>query len=182
MANIRRARRSGLVFRGGRNVRETLWIGQAEVAAALPAANSAVLMTSLNAAGLALRPFTVVRERGTFWAQSDQITAPEIWSVAYGKCVVSDQALGIGITAVPTPAIDLSSDLWYLYERIIGSFVLVSTGEGIDAAGGRMITYDGRAMRKVEEGQDLISVVENGSVTADGSQTRVVGRTLVKLH
>ncbi len=46
--------------RGGRQVRETLWIGIGTVEAALTGAPTAVILNALNAAALALRPFTVI--------------------------------------------------------------------------------------------------------------------------
>ena len=181
MANIRTARRSGLVLRGGRNVRQTRWLFVSEVATVLPAANSAVLTNSFNAAALALAPFTIVRYRGVFHAESDQQAASETYALAFGMSVVSEQAVAIGITAVPTPSIDRGSDLWFVYEEIVGVIGIRAT-DGISGAGGVLKMVDSRAMRKVEEGQDLAVVVENGAITANGSATRTSGRLLIKLH
>ena len=163
-------------------VRETLWGDLGEVSSALPAANSAVLTNVTGAALLALRPWTVVRIRGLWHAVSDQEVANETYSLAFGAAVVSDQAVAIGITAVPTPSIDADSDLWMLYERIMGSFLIKSTGEGIVEPGGVTKEFDSRAMRKVEDGSQLIFVVENGAVTAAGCIVRTFARVLIKLH
>ncbi len=59
------ARKSGFVRRGGRMVRETIWFGQTETQTVLAAANTAAILTSLNAAALALRPFTIIRSQTT---------------------------------------------------------------------------------------------------------------------
>jgi len=52
---------------------------------------------------------------------------------------------------------------------------------GIDADGGQQYLIDSRAMRKVEEGQDLIEVIETTDVTS-GVITFTFMRTLIKLH
>ena len=179
MANIRGARRSGRVFRGGRNVRESLWIGITPTNTNLPSANSVGLFTGLNATALQLRPFTVVRTRITWHVQSDQRTATELYQVALGISIVSEQALAIGATAVPTPFADIASDLWFVYDTIVGQ-ISVTTDVGVLEAG-QMKDIDSRAMRKVEDGQDLAIVVENSSV-ALGTDVRKSGRMLVKLH
>ncbi len=46
---------------------------------------------------------------------------------------------------------------------------------------GVMRTLDSKAMRKVEDGQDMAFTLENSSLSA-GSTTAIVGRVLVKLH
>ncbi len=71
MANLRVGRRSGRVFRGGRQVRESLWFNALELTTTLAAASTAVLVGTLSAAALALRPFTVVRTRGNITVHSD---------------------------------------------------------------------------------------------------------------
>ncbi len=180
MANIRVARRSGRVFRGGRNVRESQWIGISEVAATLPAANTAVITNSANAALLALRPFTVVRTHIAWHMRSDQTTALEIQHVALGLAVVSDQAVAIGVTAVPTPFTDLGSDLWLLHHILAGTFTFVS-GVGFEQPSGTLAQVDSRAMRKVENGQDFVMVLENSGLP-DGSANITAGRFLIKLH
>jgi len=119
MANIRVGRKSGFIERGGRMRRESVWLASGEIFTTFAAANTAVLLTSLGATLLALRPFTVVRTRGILSIQSDQAAAIENQFFAYGHCVVSDQATAIGVTAVPTPDTDDTSDLWFVYERLM---------------------------------------------------------------
>ncbi len=176
MANIRTARRSGLVLRGGRNVRDTVWADLPLISSSLGTTGSAVLTTALNAAGLALRPFTVIRERIMIYVTSDQEAASEAQNCAFGACVVTEQAVAIGVTAVPTPVTDLSSDLWYAHR-----WCMSSHGAGtVDSQRGQPYELDSKAMRKVETGQDLITVVENGS--NGGVIMAVAGRSLFKLH
>ena len=89
MANIGR-RSAGRSF--GRRAglrRESLWLGILEGSAALGAANSVAILNSLNAAALALTPFTVVRVRFNVALRSDQIAAAEDYQWAVGAAVVS---------------------------------------------------------------------------------------------
>ncbi len=180
MANIRRSRAGGFI-RGGRSRRESLWIGVAPASNVLAGASNAVLSHTLNAAALALRPFTVVRSRILWHVKSDQTGALEDYFAGFGVAVISDQAAAIGITAVPTPMTDISSDLWFVYEQAMSQFLFIS-GVGVDPNAGVLTRVDSKAMRKVEDGQDIGIVQENSGIFAGGSTNTVSGRFLVKLH
>ena len=166
-------------MRGGVRRRETSWFSAPSASFTLAAPNTAALVRSLNAAALALRPFTIVRYRGRYHIESDQSAASEFFDCSIGLAVVSDQATAIGVTAVPTPTTDLGSDLWFVYESLQDIFELG------DATGfarmGISKDYDSRAMRKVEDGQDVVFVAEN-TAASNGVTVRDQGRMLVKLH
>ncbi len=178
MANVRTGRRSGLVFRGGRNRRDTVWVGITETSTALAAANTAALIISLNAVALALRPFTVVRARGVWSMRSDQTAATEQQFVGLGHSVVSAQASAVGITAVPTPFTDIASDKFFVFEQWPSTFV-VNSAVGTEVYQSR--SYDSRAMRKVQDGEDVVIVLENSGITL-GTTVLHSGRWLFKLH
>ena len=174
-------RKSGYVRRNNRMVRETAWLGGVFTRITMVAANTAVIATSLGAAVLALRPFTIIRTRGVLHLRSDQRIASEDYSAIYGNCVVSDQAVAIGVTAVPTPVTENDSDLWYVNEPICGALSFGSD-IGVMIDGTRMDrTFDSKAMRKVEDGQDSISVMET-SGGSSGAVALVFRRILIKLH
>ena len=177
MANIRTGRKSGFVNRGGLR-RETLWLAGTYASTTI-AASTAVIVSSLNAAALALRPFTVVRARGLLMLESDQIAAAERLRCAYGVAVVSDQASAIGVTAVPTPTTDDGSDLWFLYQTIAHS-VQVTAGQLAVGPAYHQVEMDSKAMRKVEDGMDIVTVVEQGA--AVGAILTNYIRLLIKLH
>ena len=181
VAFTNRSRKSGFVTRGGVRRRETLWIDDPVVESTLAGAPTATLISSGSAALLALRPFTVVRVRGILHCGSDSVANSERWGVAMGMCVVSDQAVAIGVTAVPTPITDQSSDLWFVYEMLFGRILIGSgAGTGVPTGAGSLFKdYDSKAMRKVEEGQDLITVVEN---SINGVIVVHSARILLKLH
>ena len=175
------ARRSGNVLRGGRLRRQTEWIGGTPVRSTLAAANTAVLQTTLSAGVLNLRPFTVIRTVGALSLRSDQAAVSEDFAAMYGICVVSDQAVAIGVTAVPTPSTDNESDLWYLHRYIVGRFNFLSS-VGFHPQEGIYMEFESRAARKVEEGQDVIDVVESPANVTSGCTITTFNRTLIKLH
>ena len=178
MANIRTARRSGLVLRGGRNVRETRWLQTPTSTITIGTAATAVLAFTLDAAALALLPFTIIRERNFWFVRPDVTSGGEFYGGAVGAAVVSEQASAIGVTAVPTPLTDQGSDLWYMYAQLFGRF----GGTQVEDVG-KTMQIDSRAMRKVEDGQDVIIVLESGAATEAASMVSVFGgRFLVKLH
>ena len=180
MARISTSRKSGLVLRGGSMRKETLWFKGLEFLQVIGGAAAPVLLGSLNAAALALRPFTVVRTRGAIHLSSDQIAADEVYGAAYGQAVVSDQAAAIGVTAVPTPVTDDNSDLWFVFEYMFGSFVF-SDATGASESGITQTTIDSKAMRKVQEGEDIVLVLERAT---NGFGITALGytRMLIKLH
>jgi len=170
-----------LVLRGGVMRRATTWFFVTATDTNLATGSTAVLLGSLNAAGLALRPFTVVRTRGAFHVISDQISAGETYGASLGYSVVSDQAQAIGVTAVPTPATDQGSDMFFVYESVLGRFIFI-TGVGFETAGPSDTRYyDSKAMRKVEVGQDIVITTESEAF-GSGAQVKHIARFLVKLH
>ena len=179
MANIRVVRRSGRILRGGSMVRETLW---GDVTGTFTNFSGPATVVLLNVTGTVLlnvRPWTVVRARGFWHIQSDQSAAAELQSASVGMAIVSDQAVAIGVSAVPTPITDMGSDAWFMYETLMSS-----TGAGdTDQIKGIGSTFDSRAMRKVEDGFQLVVVGEaDAAALSDGLDLRFRARILIKLH
>ena len=179
MANIRTARRSGFVLRGGREVRETLWNDVTSTATIISGPQGVALLNVTGALLLGLRPFTVVRVRGVIHMESDQTAGAENQAAALGYAVVSDQASAIGITAVPTPITDIASDAWFVYQTMFGSNNATFNNDGSNP----MIQFDSKAMRKVEDGSQVNIMLETdvAALTA-GVFVRHVARLLIKLH
>ena len=167
-------------FAGRTERRKTSWFNYAPTVTTVTGGGAGLVFT-LNAAALALRPFTVVRTH-LYWAlQSDQLVATEDQIAAVGMAVVSDQAAAIGITAVPTPITDLGSDLWFLHAMGNASYEFQSAiGTNPNFAAFHQ-NIDSKAMRKVDIGQDLAVVVEAPAIS-DGVSILLMGRQLVKLH
>ena len=138
-------------------------------------AASAILIASLNAAALALRPFTIVRSHIALFQMSDQGIASEVQSLAFGLTIVSDQAVAAGVASVPAPAANQESD-WLLHQWMLSN----ATDFTDSTVPGIQFQSDSKAMRKVDVGSDLVVVSE--SVTASGVRLSSAGRILIKLH
>ncbi len=160
-------------------VRETLWASVGGTFTVLSAPGSRALINVTGTALLDIRPWTVVRIRGHWFIDSDQAAAAEDQAASLGACVVSDQAVAIGPTAIPTPVADRGSDLFMVYESL-----MASRGAGtVDSQTGIGSNYDSRAMRKVEEGAQLVWVIETDvAALTSGVALRHNARVLIKLH
>ncbi len=134
--------------RGNKSVRETLWIGILPVSTVVAAAGTRILVASLNAASLALRPFTVVRTHMEFHLHSDQSAATETYGIAIAMAVVNDAAVAAGVGSVPTPYTNQDSDLFFLYAERFSQFEFLSA-VGANPAEGVNFGADSKAMRKV---------------------------------
>ena len=179
MAHVITGRKSGFIQRAGSMIRQTRWISLSDFqSTTLAAGSAATLISTMAAPLLEMRPFTIVRTRGTLFLESDQTSVTESQFCAYGHAVVSDQAVAVGITAVPTPFAD-ESDLFFVYQYLVSRF-LVTTDIG-RLLGGVQLDFDSKAMRKVDEGSNAISVAEAGP-TSSGLTLRNIFRQLIKLH
>ncbi len=172
------AHRAGRHFPRGER-RQTRWLSGPTTGQALAAANTGALILTLTTEELALRPFTIVRTRGLFSATSDQLSADEDFSVSLGMAVVSDEAVVVGITAIPTPEEQRDSDLWFVFESLQGH-LQVASAIGFQSMAPE-VRFDSKAMRKVEDGQDVVVVLQNSAIS-DGSISTVSFRMLIKLH
>jgi len=121
-----------------------------------------------------------VRTRGSLWVASDQFATAEQPFGALGFSVVTDQALAIGVTAVPTPITDEGDDSFFLWAPF---FADVRVGAATDTQWQTFtrLDFDSKAMRKVNDGRSVIVTLENASA-ADGLLFVIKFRMLVKLH
>ena len=177
MAN--RVIRSPSAFRSNAPRRKTLWTGTTGVTThSALAAGAAFLAFKMGTDELALRPFTIVRTVGYVSVWSDQTAAFEAPFGAVGHSVVSEQASAIGVTAVPTPITDIDSDAFFTYTPFSGS----GSSQAASQSNGRAtVQFDSKAMRKVEDGDDIVTVIENGNAGA-GLFFVIMFRQLLKLH
>ncbi len=147
------------------------------------AAAGGTIYFSLNAAALALRPFTIVRTYFSFLLRSDQVIASEDFGAGFGLAVVSDEATAVGVTAVPTPISQSGSDLWFAHKHLLGSIFKDSDNTQVASRSGYVSEMDSKAMRKVDVGQDIVVVGESMTATLGGGCILgVAGRMLVKVN
>ena len=181
-------RRGSYPVRSGRKARLTDWaLGPGGSASATVSSSQTIIL------GSGISPtagkVTIVRTRGELLVQL--VTAAAVsngFHGAIGIGIVTDQAFGIGLTAVPKPISDMEWDGW-LYHRF---FSVMSSGVidgGVSAdhdmvlptAGAVRIEVDSKAMRIIDEEETaaaIIQVTEIGTATAD---IMFDSRMLVKL-
>jgi len=162
--------------------RTKIWIGSG-VGSTTQASAGSVLVSSLSAGALALRPFTILRTRVVIQYESDQTGASERAQGTYGKIVVTEAASAVGVTAIPNPSgIDGDPDSdWFVWQAMQNSFQFIS-GVGVHAgnAVNREYVIDSKAMRKVGADDDIATVFDQQ--TSNGSILFTNGRMLIQLH
>ena len=176
MARNRVVRRSGGSFRRSPG-RLTEWFFQDFQTGVLQiTANTFQVLTSLSAAGLAKRPFTITRTVGSLYVRSDQVAAIEDPFGALGALVLSEKAVATGATATPDPVTEGESDSWFMYMTwYVGGNSTANAGK--DWA---VYNYDSRAQRKVEDGESISFILSNAN-TAHSCTFIHNFRMLVKL-
>ncbi len=160
--------------------RETDWIALSPLVDTLDGSGT-VLVSTANAALQALAPYTIVRTH-LYWSfQSDQVIASEFFACAIGMAVVSSQSAAVGVGSIPTPLTDLGSDKWLLWDFMTGAFNFQSA-VGVDAQfESNHYRIDSKAMRKVEDGEASVLVLEAPAFSS-GMTVTTAGRQLIKLH
>ncbi len=174
------ARRLASRSRGHSQRRESLWLGFVISEFTLAGANSEALVFTLNTPALLLTPFTIVRTRFLWHVHTDQASADESQQIALGMAVVTEEAAAAGVASVPTPATDIFSDMWFVHELSFDRIEFASA-VGFTQPTGRLTVIDSKAMRKVDDGSDLVIVLQN-SATSEGTVSTLGGRMLIKLH
>ena len=157
-------------------VRKTLWV-PFELATSVIASGAATIIHTVSAGLLALRPFTIVRTLLSYQLESDQAAAIEHQMAGTGVAVVSDQAVAVGVTAVPTPTTDMGSDLWFIHQLIFGDESALTDR----TRSATRVLVESKAMRKVQDGEDIVHVIEADTL-GDGITIRSGGRMLIKLN
>ena len=143
--------------------RKTEWIGSADVTALTALAGSAAILDqSFPGTAVPTAPFTVMRTRGSLYVRSDQTANTEDPFGAIGFAVVSTPAAAIGVTAVPTPITDESSDLFFVWEPWACNS-LVASEIGFDANSLREFKIDSKAMRKVSVDETIVITIVSRS-------------------
>ena len=126
---------------------------------------------------------TVVRTRGIFtcWLVSVATAGDGFNEVAIGLCNVSENAFGIGASAIPSPLTDMAWDGWFYHANLGPLLSLPTTVVGEIGLSVIRHVIDSKAMRKVRETDVLIGKVEFGTeqgtaVAEFGASTRIMDK------
>ena len=175
------ARRGSSGFRrtGGAR-RKTSWELGPFGSVGFTAASTSLIPTSSQAT---LPGLTLIRTRGELnVALSTVTTALDGYSrIGAGIGIVSENAAGVGVSAVPSPLVDINWDgwLWYWTGSIFGVSTTVTNSEG---PANVRIPIDSKAMRKWKETDVLVGVFEVDTEVGSAIGTAKLNtRVLVKL-
>ena len=159
--------------RGHGSRRLTQWIG--------PALQEFVSVASTGATLIGSAPFdeasTVVRVRGQATIQPGSFAADLNVVGAIGIGVVSSEALGVGVSAIPEPFTDADWGGWLLW-RAFSFHLDVQTAAGFDLNSALQLDLDSKAMRKVGPNESIVLIAESQTGAFDISMPV---RMLVKL-
>ncbi len=171
----RRAVRSSRFSRGPR--RATDWSASgAQAAVTGVGASTATLLQSFTPI---VGGETAIRIRGLIGVASDQQSATELQLGAVGIAVVTQQAQSVGITAIPHPDTDAAWGGW-MWHSYFARKIFFTTGVGFQFDVMHQIPIDSKSMRKVDEDERLVVVVENSA--AFGIDIYANIRILSKVH
>ena len=107
-----------------------------------------------------IAPWTIVRVRGFLLVTTDQQVTSEAQIGAYGICVVNGEAFDAGVGSISTPWSEAFDDRW-LYHTYFAAAMRVG-GSSVEAnINNYSKEIDGKAMRKVNLGDVVVSVMEN---------------------
>ena len=105
------------------------------------------------------------------------VTAVAHMTYAFGLCIVTENAVGVGVTAIPSPGVDTFWDGWLYHTTGVVGLVPGNVG-GISAA----VEIDSKAMRKFKNSDVMVGVVEvRTEVGAISAVFNLETRILVKL-
>ncbi len=158
--------------------RQSLWVGLGLTTATL-SASAATLVATLNAAALALRPFTIVRTHLDIFFESDQSAAGEFTGGVFSMQVVTETAAAAGIASIPTPLTETDAD-FFVYQGLYARLRLLSSVGFVERGADSTFVVDSKSMRKVSTDDDVALVAELRYAT--GANMSLEGRMLVKLH
>ena len=125
-------------------------------------------------------PFTIVRVRGIFVAIPVDLAADTECFGAFGMAIVNGEAFDAGVVAVPSPITESSDERWFVHSYWATLGRAVASPGNVDFIPAK-VTIDSKAMRKVETGDVIISVMESGA-GLDSARVYWNDRILVKLH
>ena len=100
---------------------------------------------------------TLVRTRGMLGVRAAAVAgAANIVRGVFGIIVVSDDAAGIGVTAVPGPLTDSENDwvVWQPFTLLFDATIPSDSPKAVNVA------FDSRGMRKMKSGDVLTTVLE----------------------
>ncbi len=140
--------------------RQSTWIGPADQGYVPVGSAGAAIISTFDPDGASLIAPTIIRTRGQVSTALSVGIAGDVDVIgAYGMCIVSDNAAGIGITAVPLPFDDAAWGGWFVWRSFSMRYEFTS---GVDARFTMQSEeVDSKAMRKVSTDETILIVAQS---------------------
>jgi len=125
---------------------------------------------------------TVIRTRGELTLFLSAATAAlDGFEGAVGICKVTENAAGVGVTAVPSPVADIAWDGWLWYQffsvkAMVATFSTALQGASVFAR----YVVDSKAMRKLNNTDNVVAVLEATEIGTAVLNARLDTRLLSK--
>ncbi len=140
--------------------RQVRWIGPADQGFISVTSTSSTLVASFNPSGAGMDRPTIVRTRGSVSLAPVVGIAADVDIVgAYGMCIVTDNAFGQGVAAVPQPFDDASWSGWLVWRSF--SIRFENNGALTGHINQLVQEVDSKAMRKVAADETVIVVAQS---------------------
>jgi len=149
--------------------------------------SSATAVVFGTAAQAVVDGLTILRIRGELLIYLVTTDAADsgFQEIAFGMGIVSENAAGIGVTALPAPIGDIGWDGWMYYQTFALLSVDAVSASSVSHSGSNPMTsalripIDGKAMRKIKNTDTLVAVletsVEAGTATLEAQlNTRIL--------
>ncbi len=136
------------------------WVGPAQQGFVSVSTGNAVIVASFDAEANGMKRPTVVRTRGQIAvAPVVGVTADVDIIGAVGACIVTDNAFGIGISAIPFPFDDAGWEGWFMWR----SFSMRFEANAALTAHINQIEFeiDSKGMRKINSDETLVIVAQS---------------------
>ena len=144
-------------------------------------ASASVVSIFPTGAQALLDDLTVVRLRGELLLQLRTAAAVlDGFQYAAGICIVTENAFGVGVTAVPAPLDDIAWDGWFWHMQGTVRSITTTVVEGSRYSGDRVVV-DSKAMRKLHQTDIVIAVVQTVETGDAVMQFDLWSRLLAKL-
>ncbi len=169
--------RRSRTFRGslGRKTTNYNWSIIADIGNSIGTGVTKVVLGSLALSNQGIDE-TFLRFVGMLSVESDQLIATEAQIGAFGMIVVTDNAFGVGATAIPGPITDGADDGWFVHVPFSNTFSFVS-GVGFDANFATQRYFDFKSKRITHSG-DTIALVVESAAGSGGFTFSVIARAL----
>ena len=165
-------------FRSDAQRRKMSWGVGPEGTLSISASTSTVFATG---AQIAIADMTLTRTRGELLLFLQTASAAlSGFQYAFGLCLVSQNAAGIGATAIPEPLTDLGWDGWFFHHQGALKSPATTIVSDLGAQVVR-IPVDSKAQRKVRETDVVVAVLETVETVSSIMHAELRSRILFRL-